>query len=125
MAWPGAKAVDEERGDDTPAGGCASTCCAGITDLALLRDQHEVFGPVVSTPTARETARLQAAGTGRGIPPACAGGRDLRGPLDKGGIALELTCGGIPGFLRANTSGQMVRHVLKSFRDAARSAHPG
>jgi hypothetical protein len=42
-----------------------------------------------------------------------------------GGIVPELTCGGIPDFLRANTSGQMVRHVLKSFRDAARPAHPG
>lgn len=118
-----------------------------ITDLALLRDQHEVFGPVASTPTAwrvladitpaalsalraaraaaRETAWLQAADTGRGIPPSCAGGRDLRGPLDMGGIVLELTYGGISGFLRANTSGQMVRHVLKSFRDSARPAHPG
>jgi hypothetical protein len=68
-----------------------------VTDLGLLRDQREVFGPVASTPTAwrvlaaidipvlavlsaaraaaRETARLQAAETGRGIPPSRTGGR--------------------------------------------------
>ncbi|WP_220297038.1 IS1380 family transposase [Streptomyces sp. MBT84] len=72
-----------------------------IADLALLRDQREVFGPVASTPTAwrvladidtttlaalrtaraaaREIAWLQAAETRRGIPISCAGGRDLPG----------------------------------------------
>jgi hypothetical protein len=72
-----------------------------ITDLALLRDQAEVFGPVASTPTAwrlladtdpqalaalrtahaaaREIAWLQAAETKGGIPSARAGGRDLPG----------------------------------------------
>ncbi|WP_406221582.1 IS1380 family transposase [Streptomyces canus] len=72
-----------------------------ITDLALLRDQAEVFGPVASTPTAwrllasidpaalaalraarataREAAWLQAAETRAGIPAARAGGRDLPG----------------------------------------------
>ncbi|WP_405876438.1 MULTISPECIES: TetR/AcrR family transcriptional regulator [unclassified Streptomyces] len=50
-------------------------------------------------------------------------GRDGRiSALDMGGIVLELTYGGISGFLRANTAGQMVRHVLKSFRDSARPA---
>lgn len=70
-----------------------------IADLALLRDQAEVFGLVASTPTAwrllasidhtalaalrtaraaaREVAWLQAAETDRGIPAAQAGGRDL------------------------------------------------
>lgn len=72
-----------------------------ITDLALLRDQAEVFGPVASTATAwrlpagidptalaaartaraaaREVAWLQAAETGNDIPAARAGGRDLAG----------------------------------------------
>ncbi|MGA5880767.1 IS1380 family transposase [Streptomyces cellulosae] len=72
-----------------------------ITDLAVLRDQGEVFGPVASTPTAwrllvgiddvalarlrsaraaaRETAWLQAAETGEGIPAARAGDRQLPG----------------------------------------------
>ncbi|MFF3518963.1 IS1380 family transposase [Streptomyces sp. NPDC002573] len=72
-----------------------------IADLALLRDQTEVFGPVASTPTAwrlladidpaalarlrsaraaaREVAWLQAAETTGGIPAAHAGGRDLPG----------------------------------------------
>jgi thioesterase domain-containing protein len=72
-----------------------------ISDLALLRDQAEVFGPVASTPTAwrllagidsaalarlrsarataREIAWLQAAETREGIPAARAGGRDLPG----------------------------------------------
>jgi hypothetical protein len=71
-----------------------------IADLALLRDQAEVFGPVASTPTAwrllaavdsaalsalraaraaaREVAWLQAS-EGTGIPAARAGGRDLPG----------------------------------------------
>ncbi|MGX1480358.1 UNVERIFIED_CONTAM: hypothetical protein RKD50_009166 [Streptomyces canus] len=70
-----------------------------IADLALLRDQIEVFGPVASTATAwrpladigpaaltrlrsaravaREIAWLQAAETTGGIPSARAGGRDL------------------------------------------------
>ncbi|MGI5460941.1 TetR/AcrR family transcriptional regulator [Streptomyces sp. CA-249302] len=42
--------------------------------------------------------------------------------LDMGGIVLELTYGGISGFLRANTAGQMVRHVLTAFRNSARPA---
>jgi hypothetical protein len=72
-----------------------------IADLALLRDQPEIFGPVASTPTAwrlpadigpsalaamraarataREIAWLQAAETRDGIPPSRAGGRDLPG----------------------------------------------
>ncbi|MBX9399644.1 IS1380 family transposase, partial [Streptomyces sp. TRM72054] len=72
-----------------------------ITDLALLRDQREVFGPVASTPTAwrllasidttaltalrtaraaaREVAWLQAAETRAGIPAPRAGGRNLSG----------------------------------------------
>lgn len=72
-----------------------------IADLALLRDQAEVFGPVASAPTAwrllagidsaalarlrsarataREIAWLQTAETREGIPAARAGGRDLPG----------------------------------------------
>ncbi|MFJ8936408.1 IS1380 family transposase [Streptomyces sp. NPDC102365] len=72
-----------------------------IADLAVLRDQCEVFGPVASTPTAwrlladtdeaalaslraarasaREVAWMQAAETGEGIPAARAGGRELPG----------------------------------------------
>ncbi|GHA70072.1 hypothetical protein GCM10010372_81660 [Streptomyces tauricus] len=72
-----------------------------ITDLAVLRDQGEVFGPVASTPTAwrlladidetglarlraaraqaREIAWLQAAETRCGIPAVKAGGRELPG----------------------------------------------
>jgi Transposase DDE domain group 1 len=72
-----------------------------IADLALLRDQPGVFGPVASTPTAwrlladigpaalaalrtaraaaREVAWLQAAETRGGVPASRAGGRDLAG----------------------------------------------
>jgi hypothetical protein len=72
-----------------------------IADLAVLRDQAEVFGSVASTPTAwrlladvderalaflrsarasaREVAWLQAAETGEGIPAAWAAGRMLPG----------------------------------------------
>ncbi|MFJ1550005.1 IS1380 family transposase [Streptomyces sp. NPDC088246] len=72
-----------------------------IADLAVLRDQGEVFGPVASTPTAwrlladtdgavlaslraarasaREVAWMQAAETGQGIPAVRAGGRELPG----------------------------------------------
>ncbi|MFD4896321.1 IS1380 family transposase [Kitasatospora sp. NPDC058397] len=72
-----------------------------IADLALLRDQPEVFGPVASTPTAwrllagidpaalaalrsaraaaREVAWLQAGETRHGIPASKAGGRELPG----------------------------------------------
>jgi hypothetical protein len=72
-----------------------------ISDLALLRDQAEVFGPVASTPTAwrllagidpamlaglrsarataRDVAWLQTAETKGGMPTARAGGRDLPG----------------------------------------------
>jgi hypothetical protein len=74
-----------------------------IADLALLRDQMEVFGAVASTATARrlladigpaaltrlrsaravarEIAWLQAAETTGGIPAARAGGRDLPSPV--------------------------------------------
>jgi len=72
-----------------------------ISDLAVLRDQPEVFGPVASAPTAwrvlasigeaelaglhaaraaaRELAWAQAVETGRDIPPARAGGREIPG----------------------------------------------
>jgi hypothetical protein len=72
-----------------------------ITDLAVLRDQGEVFGPIASTPTAwrllaavdervldrlrsaraqaREVAWLQASETRCGIPAAKAGGREVPG----------------------------------------------
>ncbi|MDF3294426.1 IS1380 family transposase [Streptomyces silvisoli] len=72
-----------------------------ITDLAVLRDQGEVFGPVASTATAwrllaeiddamlarlrsararaREVAWMQAAEKGEGIPAVQAGGRKLPG----------------------------------------------
>jgi hypothetical protein len=72
-----------------------------ITDLAVLRDQGEVFGPVASTATAwrllaeiddtvlarlrsaraeaREVAWLQAAERGEGIPAVRAGGREVPG----------------------------------------------
>ncbi|WP_455356996.1 IS1380 family transposase [Streptomyces sp. SYSU K217416] len=72
-----------------------------ITDLAVLRDQSEVFGPVASTPTAwrllaavdervlgrlrsaraqaREVAWLQASDIRSGIPAAKAGGREVPG----------------------------------------------
>jgi len=72
-----------------------------ITDLAVLRDQGEVFGPVAWTPTtwrllagvdervldrlrsaraqAREVAWLQASETRCGIPPAKAGAQELPG----------------------------------------------
>lgn len=74
-----------------------------IADLAVLRDQAGVFGPVASTPTAwrlladvdgtalaslasaraqaREVAWLQAAEHGEGIPAARAAGRMLPGPV--------------------------------------------
>ncbi|MFD5514366.1 IS1380 family transposase, partial [Streptomyces sp. NPDC127051] len=72
-----------------------------ITDLAVLRDQGQVFGPVASTPTAwrllaavdervldrlrsararsREVAWLQASETRSGIPVVKAGGREVPG----------------------------------------------
>lgn len=72
-----------------------------IADLAVLRDQGEVFGPVASMPTAwrllanvdervldrlrsaraqaREVAWLQASEARCGIPAAKAGGRELPG----------------------------------------------
>lgn len=72
-----------------------------IADLAVLRDQAEVFGPAASTPTARrlladideralaslqaarvparEVARMQAAEIGEGIPGALTAGRVLPG----------------------------------------------
>jgi hypothetical protein len=72
-----------------------------ITDLAVLRDRGEVFGPVASTPTtwrlladidetglarlrtvraqAREVASLQAAETRSGMPTVKAGGGELLG----------------------------------------------
>ena len=36
--------------------------------------------------------------------------------LDLGGILFELTYGGISSFLKVNTPGQMVRHVLNALR---------
>ncbi|MFD8193891.1 IS1380 family transposase [Streptomyces wuyuanensis] len=84
-----------------------------IADLAVLRDQGEVFGPVASTPTAwrlladtddrtltalrsarahaREVAWLQAAEQGEGIPAARAGGRALP-ELDLDLDATLVTC---------------------------------
>jgi AcrR family transcriptional regulator len=44
-------------------------------------------------------------------------------PLDLGGIVLELTYGGISGFLEVNTAGQMVRQVLCAFVASVRPAH--
>jgi AcrR family transcriptional regulator len=46
-------------------------------------------------------------------------------PLDLGGIVLELTYGGISSFLGANTSGQMVRQVLRAFVASAGAASAG
>ncbi len=43
--------------------------------------------------------------------------------LDLGGIVLELTYGGISAFINVNTAGQMIRHVLTAFREAAHLAH--
>ncbi|MGN9838295.1 TetR/AcrR family transcriptional regulator [Nonomuraea sp. H19] len=43
--------------------------------------------------------------------------------LDLGGIVLELTYGGISSFLKANTSGQMIRHVLNALRNSVRVTH--
>jgi AcrR family transcriptional regulator len=40
---------------------------------------------------------------------------------DLGGIILDLTYGGIAVYLRVNTTGQMVRHILHAFRAAART----
>lgn len=42
--------------------------------------------------------------------------------LDVGGIVLELTYGGISGFLRANTPGDMIRLVLKSLISSSQMA---
>lgn len=74
-----------------------------IADPAVLRDQHDAFGPVSPTPTAsrvlagidtnaltalraaraaaREVARLHTAETRDGIPAARVGGRQLPGPV--------------------------------------------
>ncbi|MFF3342980.1 transposase [Streptomyces flavidovirens] len=84
-----------------------------ITDLAVLRDQGGVFGPVASTPTtwrllaavdehvldsmrsaraqAREVAWLQASETRSGIPAAKAGGREVPG-LFRDIDATLITC---------------------------------
>lgn len=43
--------------------------------------------------------------------------------LDVGGIVFELTYGGIASFLRVNTSGEMIRHVLNAFRNSAHVMH--
>jgi AcrR family transcriptional regulator len=43
--------------------------------------------------------------------------------LDVGGIVFELTYGGIASFLKVNTSGQMVRHVLQAFRNSVQVTH--
>ncbi|MEU1173362.1 transposase [Streptomyces microflavus] len=84
-----------------------------IADLAVLRDQGEVLGPVASTPTAwrlladtdeaalvslraarataREVAWMQAAETSEGIPAVRAGGRELPGlVLDL--VAMLVAC---------------------------------
>ncbi|GAA2125213.1 hypothetical protein GCM10009802_30570 [Streptomyces synnematoformans] len=104
MRWVG---CDRVVPGTTPAGSRVDLAVmladggAAIADLALLRDQCEVFGPVASTATAwrlladldaaalaglrsaraaaREVAWLQAAETTGGIPAARAGGRDLPG----------------------------------------------
>lgn len=74
-----------------------------IADLAVLRDQTGVFGPVASNPTAwrtlaslrsaraqaREVAWLQAAEHGEGIPAARAAGRVLPGLV----LDLDATLG--------------------------------
>jgi AcrR family transcriptional regulator len=39
-------------------------------------------------------------------------------PLDLGGLVLDLTFGGIATFLEANSSGQMLRHVLEALVQA-------
>ncbi|KQV75418.1 hypothetical protein ASC61_10610 [Aeromicrobium sp. Root344] len=39
-------------------------------------------------------------------------------PLDLGGLVLDLTFGGIATFLEANSSGQMLRHVLEALVEA-------
>jgi AcrR family transcriptional regulator len=38
---------------------------------------------------------------------------------DLGGMILELTYGGIAVYLKVNTTGQMVRHILSALRDSA------
>jgi Transposase DDE domain group 1 len=84
-----------------------------ISDLAVLRDQPDLFGPVASTPTAwrvlagigpdelaalhtararaREVAWAQAAETRGGIPPARAGGRDIPGVVIDLDASLVIT----------------------------------
>ncbi|MEU0272415.1 hypothetical protein [Streptomyces sp. NPDC006307] len=50
-----------------------------ISDLAVLRDQPDVFGPVASTPTAWRLLAGMALGPGR-----CTGGRLAAGRRDHG-----------------------------------------
>jgi hypothetical protein len=40
--------------------------------------------------------------------------------MDLGGMILDLTYGGIAVYLKVNTAGQMVRHILSALRDSAR-----
>ncbi|MFI7134323.1 TetR/AcrR family transcriptional regulator [Nonomuraea sp. NPDC050153] len=53
------------------------------------------------------------------------GREPLISALDLGGIVLELTYGGISTFLKANTPGQMIRHVLTALRNSVHVPHPG
>ena len=117
-----------------------------ITDLALLRDQHEVFGPVASTPTAwrvladidsaalaalraaraaaRETAWLQAAEIPGAIPTSRAGGRDLSGlvlDLD----ATLVTCHSDKEQAAATYKGGFGFHPLLCFLDNTGEALAG
>jgi hypothetical protein len=43
--------------------------------------------------------------------------------VDLGGLVLELSYGGISGYLNVNTAGQMVRHVLQATLTSSRLAH--
>jgi AcrR family transcriptional regulator len=45
--------------------------------------------------------------------------------VDLGGIVLELSYGGISGYLNVNTAGQMVRHILQATCASSRLAHAG
>jgi hypothetical protein len=117
-----------------------------IADLALLRDQREVFGPVASTPTAwrvladidaaalaalraaraaaRETAWLQAAETRNAIPASRAGGRDLSGlvlDLD----ATLVTCHSEKEQAAATYKGGFGFHPLLCFLDNTGEALAG
>jgi hypothetical protein len=117
-----------------------------IAELALLRDQREVFGPVASTPTAwrvladidpaalaalrtarataREVAWLQAAETRTGIPTSRAGGHDLPGlvlDLD----ATLVTCHSEKEQAAATYKGGFGFHPLLCFLDNTGEALAG